>query len=166
MDTLYRVVQMVLTDYTVKFCVVTGSRPFFVWCPGFGCALSRESVHDILIHHPGREDDFGLSGLPGHPRRNDDALALSGAGELGIEEVAHPASSPSSRPSEVVTIMVVRFCSAIRAAVASRRALGLIVLGPEVIAASTLTSSWRASARRPSCPRTIFSSFTTMQVCQ
>lgn len=75
-------------------------------------------------------------------------------------------SSPTRRPSEVVTGRLVSFCLCIRSTTSRRRALGRIVLGPCVIACSAKTSSRPRIARRPSRPRTTRRSSTTKQVSQ
>jgi len=75
-------------------------------------------------------------------------------------------SKPTRRPSDVVTGRLLNFCSRIRITIASRRALGLTVLGPGVMACSAETFARPRIARRPIRPRTTRRSSTTKQVSQ
>ena len=72
--------------------------------------------------------------------------------------------SPSSRPSEVVTGRLVSLSARIRSSTGSSLALGLIVLGPSLIASSAETSSTRRSAEWPRRPRSTRFESTTRQV--
>jgi DNA-binding NarL/FixJ family response regulator len=88
----------------------------------------------------------------------------------GYSDTTRSASSrtrtPTSRPSDVVTGRLLRFCSCIRPTIASSRALGLTVLGPGVIASSTLCSCSPRSALRPNRPMTMPAPSTTKHVSQ